>query len=174
VTDLPATGVRRLPRRLRGSWRLLLRELGAFGVVGFGCFFLDVALFQLLYAVLGTAPVLAKLISTLVSMTAAYVGHRYWSFASRPRTGLRRESLLFAAVNGLTLLMGLAVMWLVHVPLGQDSALVLQAANIGAIALGTAVRYVSYRTWVFPVHGSRQPEAAIHQAGEAAALRKTA
>jgi putative flippase GtrA len=173
VTDLPATGVRGLPRRLRGSWRLLLREISAFGVVGIGCFLLDVALFQLLYAVLGTAPVLAKLVSTLVSMTVAYVGHRHWSFASRARTGLRRESLLFAAVNGVTLLMGLAVMWLMHVPLGQDSTLVLQAANIGAIALGTAVRYVSYRTWVFPVQGSRRGEAATRRVGEAA-LRQTA
>ena len=173
MTDLPAAGVRGVTRRLRGSWRILFRELGAFGVVGASCFVLDVALFQLLYGVLGAAPVLAKLVSTLVSMAAAYVGHRHWSFAKRARTGLRRESVLFAAVNGVTLLMGLGIMWLVHVPLGQDSALVLQAANIGAIALGTAVRYVSYRTWVFPAQGSRRAEAAERQA-RAAALRQTA
>jgi putative flippase GtrA len=155
VTDLAAADVRGVLRRLRGSWRFLLRELGAFGVVGASCFVLDVILFHLLYAVVGVGPVLSKLVATLVSMAVAYVGHRHWSFANRARTGLRRESVLFAAVNGVTLLMGLGIMWLVHVPLGQDSALVLQAANIGAIALGTAVRYVSYRTWVFPAHSSR-------------------
>ena len=58
-------------------------------------------------------------------------------------------------------------------PLGQDSALVLQLTNIGVIALGTAIRYLSYRTWVFPAHGSRSAETAAVQARDAA-LRQTA
>jgi putative flippase GtrA len=136
--------------RLRATWRLLAKELGAFGVVGAACFLLDVALFHLLYAVVGADAVLAKLLATLVSMTAAYVGHRYWSFSHRARTGLRREYLLFAAVNGATLCMGLAIVAFVRYPLGQESALVLQAANIASICLGTVIRYLSYRTWVFP------------------------
>jgi putative flippase GtrA len=137
---------------LRTTWRLLAKELGAFGVVGAACFVLDVALFQVLYAVVGTDAVLAKLLATLVSMTAAYVGHRYWSFSHRARTGLRREYLLFAAVNGATLGLGLAIVALVRYPLGQESALVLQAANIASICLGTVIRYLSYRAWVFPAH----------------------
>ena len=39
----------------------------------------------------------SKLLATLVSMTVAYVAHRYWSFSHRARTGLRREYLLFVA-----------------------------------------------------------------------------
>ena len=39
---------------------------------------------------------------------------------------------------------------LVRYPLGQDGALVLQIANIGSIALGTVIRYLCYRRWVFP------------------------
>jgi putative flippase GtrA len=142
--------------RLRATWRLLAKELGAFGIVGAACFLLDVALFHVLYAVVGTDAVLAKLIATLVSMTAAYVGHRYWSFSHRARTGVRREYLLFAAVNGVTLCLGLAIVALVRYPLGQESALVLQAANIASICLGTVIRYLSYRAWVFPAH---RPEA---------------
>ena len=107
-----------------------------------------------LYAVAGVDAVVAKLLATLVSMTAAYVGHRYWSFAHRARTGVRREYLLFAAVNGVTLCMGLAIVAIVRYPLGQESALVLQAANIGSICLGTVIRYLSYRTWVFPARRS--------------------
>jgi putative flippase GtrA len=129
---------------------VLVKELGAFGVVGAACFVLDVSLFHVLYAVLGADAVLAKLVATLVSMTAAYVGHRYWSFSHRARTGLRREYLLFVSVNGLTLALGLAVVAFVRYPLGQESALVLQAANIGSICLGTVIRYLSYRAWVFP------------------------
>jgi putative flippase GtrA len=138
--------------RLRATWRLLAKELGAFGVVGAACFLLDVALFHVLYVVVGTDAVLAKLLATLVSMTVAYLGHRYWSFSHRARTGLRREYLLFAAVNGVTLCMGLAIVALVRYPLGQESALVLQVANVASICLGTVIRYLSYRAWVFPAH----------------------
>jgi putative flippase GtrA len=138
--------------RLGGTWRLLVKELGAFGVVGVLCFFLDVALFQYLYAHAGIGAVTSKLVSTLVSMTAAYVGHRYWSFSHRARTGVRREYLLFALINGATLLLGLAVVAFVRYPLHQEHPLVLQAANIASIVLGTVIRYLSYRRWVFPAH----------------------
>jgi putative flippase GtrA len=147
--------------------------MSAFGVVGATCFFLDIALFQLFYAVLHIDPVLAKLLSTLVSMTAAYFGHRHWSFSHRARTGLRREYLLFTIVNVVTLTMSLAVVWFVHGPLGQDSALVLQAANVASIGLGTVIRFVSYRLWVFPGHApGPEREHAAQQAAEAA-LRQT-
>ncbi|PWW22916.1 putative flippase GtrA [Geodermatophilus normandii] len=138
-----------LRRRVGSTWHLLLKELGAFGAVGAGCFVLDVGLFQLLYAS-GTGAVTAKLVSTVVSTTAAYAGHRFWSFAHRGRTGYRREYLAFVLVNGLTLLLGLAVVALVRHPLGQEHALVLQTANVASIGLGTVVRWFAYRRWVFP------------------------
>ncbi|MGY1644397.1 GtrA family protein [Geodermatophilus sp. SYSU D00703] len=138
-------------RRVGTTWRLLLKEVSAFGVVGAACFVLDVGLFQLLYASLGVNAVVAKLVSTLVSMTAAYFGHRHWSFSHRARTGLRREYLLFALINTVTLLQGLAIVAFVRYGLDQESALVLQVANIGSIVLGTVVRFLSYRRWVFPV-----------------------
>lgn len=131
-------------------WRVLLKELSAFGTVGAACLVLDLGLFQLLYAHLGTGAVTAKLLSTLVSMTAAYLAHRYWSFSHRQRTGVRREYLLFAVINGATLLLGLAVVALVRYPLGQDGSLVLQVANLGSIAVGTVIRYLAYKRWVFP------------------------
>ncbi len=141
---------RRLRQTLRNSWRVLGRELSAFGVVGATCFALDLALFQLLYVHVGAGAVTSKLVATLVTMALAFTGHRLWSFSHRARTGLTRESLRFAAVNGLTLGLGLAVVALVRYPLGQDDAAVLQVANVAAIALGTVVRYLSYRHWVFP------------------------
>jgi putative flippase GtrA len=142
--------VRHLQQRLSGTWRLLLKELSAFGVVGAVSFALDLLVFQGLYGHLGVGAVTAKFVSTLVSMTAAYLGHRYWSFSHRARTGLRREYLLFVAINGITLLLGLAIVALVRYPLGQESALVLQLANVASTALGTVIRYLSYRRWVFP------------------------
>ena len=38
----------------------------------------------------------------------------------------------------------------VRYPLGQESPLVLQVANVAGIAAGTAIRYLAYRQWVFP------------------------
>ena len=128
---------------------MLLRELGAFGAVGAACFFLDIGLFQLLYAA-GTGAVTAKLLSSVAATTAAYVGHRFWSFAHREHSGYRREYAVFVLVNRATLLMGLALVAFVRHPLGQEHALVLQAANIVSIGSGTVVRWFAYRRWVFP------------------------
>jgi putative flippase GtrA len=140
----------RVSRRVGTTWRMLLKELSAFGVVGAVCFLIDLGVFQLLYAHAGVGAVTAKLVSTLVSMTLAYLGHRHWSFSHRARTGLRREYLLFAVVNGVTLLQGLGLVAFVRYGLHQGDTLVLQVTNIVAIALGTVVRYLSYRRWVFP------------------------
>lgn len=139
-----------LADRLGTTWRLLFKELSAFGIVGLVCFFIQVGAFQLLYAHLHVGAVTSNLVATLVSMTIAYFAHRYWSFSHRSRTGMAREYFMFAAINGGTLLMGLALVALVRYPLHQDSALVLQGANIASIILGTVIRYLGYRQWVFP------------------------
>ncbi|MGY1715122.1 GtrA family protein [Geodermatophilus sp. SYSU D01106] len=137
-----------LRRRVGSTWHLLLKELSAFGAVGAACFVLDVGLFQLLYTS-GSGAVTAKLVATVVSTTAAYLGHRFWSFAHRERSGYRREYVVFVLVNGLTLLIGLALVAFVRHPLGQEHALVLQAANVASIGLGTVIRWFAYRRWVF-------------------------
>ena len=133
----------------RRSWRLLVREAGAFGVVGAVCFVLDLGLFQLLYAGAGTGPVVARLVSALVAMTVAFVGHRYWSFSHRARTGIGREYGIFFAVNGLTISLGLAAVAAAHHLVDVESVLALQAVNVGSIAVGTLIRFVAYRRWVF-------------------------
>ena len=140
--------------RLRGTWRLLLKEVSAFGVVGIACFLVDIGLFQVLYGVVGTGAVTAKVLSTLISMTMAYFAHRYWSFSHRARTEVRREYILFAVINGVALLLGAAVVAVVRYPLGQDSSVVLQTANVTAIVLSTVLRYLAYRRWVFPAHAA--------------------
>lgn len=153
--------MRELAARLVAGRRLLVKELSAFGVVGLVCFVIDLGLFQLLYGPLDTGPVTAKLVSTLVSMTVAYFAHRHWSFSHRARTGLRREYSIFFVVNGLTLLLGLAVVAFVHYPLGQDGSLPLQLANIASIGLGTVIRFLAYRKWVFV--GENDPAAIAHR-----------
>jgi putative flippase GtrA len=144
--------------RLGGRVDQLVRELGAFGVVGAVAFVVDVGLFQLFYAQLHTGAVTAKVLATLTSMTVAYVGHRTWSFAHRPRTAVREQYLRFAAINGAAMLLGVLVVAFVRYPLGQESALVLQVANLGSIALGTVLRYLGYRWWVFAAAPEAEPD----------------
>jgi putative flippase GtrA len=159
-------GVTHLPSRLGITWRLLMKELSAFGVVGAVCSVIDLGLFQLFYVQVGTGPVTARFISTVVSMTVGYFAHRHWSFSHRARTGVRREYLLFAVINGATLLLSLGIVALVHYGLNQHAALVLQAANVLSIGLGTVLRYLAYRRWVFVSHS--------HPSATAAALRSAA
>ena len=158
-----------LTGRLTSKGRLLVKEVGAFGIVGGVAFLVDVGLLQLLYGHLGVGAVTAKVLSTLVAMTLAYFAHRHWSFSHRARTGVRREYLLFALINGCTLLIGAAVVWFVRYPLGQDSVLAIQAANVGSIVMTTLIRYFAYRVWVFPAHDAASadeplPEEASPQA----------
>jgi putative flippase GtrA len=135
---------------LRQTWRVLVKELSAFGVVGAVSFVLDLAVFQVLYAELGVGAVTAKLGAAAVSTTTAFLGHRFWSFSHRSHTRLHRDYVRFALVNVGTLFISLGVVALVRYPLGHEGTLVLQAANIASIALGTAVRFLAYRSWVFP------------------------
>jgi putative flippase GtrA len=154
-----------LRTRARRGWRLVVKELGAFGVVGAVCFVVDLSLFQLLYVNAGTGPVVAKLLSTLISMTLAYVGHRYWSFSHRARTGVRREYGIFFLVNGMTMALGLAAIGVAHHLLGVDSALTLQAVNVGSIAVGSLIRFTAYRRWVFVAEDA--PAAVAHRENQA-------
>jgi putative flippase GtrA len=140
----------RLGRLFGTTGRLLLKELSGFGVVGVVCFFIDVGVFQLLYAHVGLGAVAAKFVSTVVSMTAAYFGHRHWSFSHRARQDAKQEYVLFAVINGATLLLQLGIVALVRYPMGLDGALQLQIANVFSIGVTTVVRYLSYRRWVFP------------------------
>ena len=157
--------LRDLSGRMRRSGRVLWKELNAFGIVGAACFVLDLGLFQLLYSGVGVGAVLAKLIATLVSMTAAFAGHRLWSFSHRARTGLRREYGIFFVINGVTLALGLAAMAVAHHGLGVDDALVLQAVNVGSIVVGTVIRFVTYKRWVFVTEDA--PAAVAHRANMA-------
>ena len=136
-------------RSARPGRRPIVRELGAFGVVGALCFAVDLALFQLLYAGAGADPVIAKLVATLLSVTLAFFGHRHWSFAHRPRSAVGLQYGQFVLVNVVTLALGLAVVGTAHHGFGIDGALALQLVNVGSVAVGTLIRFLVYRHWVF-------------------------
>lgn len=137
-----------LPPRFAG----LAKELGKFGTVGAVAFVVDIGLFNLVRFGVGLGPLTSKTISTLVAVTIAYLGNRYWTWRDRPRHGLRREYVMFALVNGGGLVIQLACLGFAAYVLGfKDSQFAENiAGNVVGVGLGTVFRFWAYRSWVFP------------------------
>jgi putative flippase GtrA len=149
-------------------FRSILGELAKFGAVGGVSFALDLLVFNLMLLVLPDKPLTAKVVSTVVAATNAFVLNRIWSFKDRERTNVRRESVLFAALNGVGLAIALLCLGISHYVLGFDSKLADNVAGNGVgMALGTAFRFWSYRRFVWAAP-AQVAEAAAD--GDAAAM----
>jgi putative flippase GtrA len=133
--------------RLRASWRILLKEVAAFGVVGAVGFAIDLGLFNLFFH---DGQIVAKCISTSVAVVVTYIGNRYLSFSHRARTSVARETSLFFGINVITLLFSLGVIAIFEYPLGYKSdRFVMNVANLLTIGIGTIFRFWSYKRFVF-------------------------
>jgi putative flippase GtrA len=137
----------RLHRYLRDSWRVLLKEIGAFGFIGAIALGIDLGVFAWL------APhgaVKAKIISATLSTTFAYFGNRHLSFSHRARTSLGRESAFFFGINFITLVFSAACIAVFVYPLqyGHKSATVF-VVNLVTIGIGTVFRFWAYKRFVF-------------------------
>lgn len=132
---------------VRDSWRILLKELTAFGIVGVVALAIDIGVFTWL------APhgaLKAKAVSSVLSTTFAYFGNRHLSFSHRARTGLARETSYFFGINLITLIFSeLVIGFFVYVlDYGHGSRMVF-LVNLGTIAVGTVFRFWSYKRFVF-------------------------
>jgi putative flippase GtrA len=145
----PSSSTTPLLDRLRGSWRVLLKEVTAFGAVGAFCLVLDLGVFNLLLH-MDVGVLTAKCISTIVATTVAYLGNRHLSFSHRARTGLARETSYFFAINIVVLLFSELLLGLFAYPLGfKYDHLVMNIVNLGTIACGTIFRFWAYKRFVF-------------------------
>lgn len=152
-------------RTLWGRFEHLIRELGKFGVVGGTSFIVDTVVFNLALSAVGS--LWAKVISTCVSATLAFLGNRYWTWRDRPRSALHREYTLYFAFNVVGLFIGLACLWASHYGLGHfwpDVFHTRLADNLSAQIVGTAAgtlfRFWTYRRFVFPAVRDPAPNAA--------------
>jgi putative flippase GtrA len=148
----PVRLLRLLLARLTTPWRVLLKEMSAFGVVGAVNLFVDIGLFNLLHFRVGLGPTTSNVLSTGTATTISYFGNRHWSFSHRARTGLRREYSLFILINLLALGLSSVVVAGSFYLLGLTSPLALNIAKFVGIVLGTVFRFWSYKRWVFPPH----------------------
>lgn len=148
-------------RRLVRRFDAMKHELAKFGVVGITAYALDSALFLALLLIIDK-PLSAKILSGVVSGSAAFLGNRFWTWRHRPRSGLGREYLLYAVVSVVGLCIQLGALWFSHYALGaawprlfHSIAADLIAGNVVGMALATAFRFWAYRTVVFRDRGAR-------------------
>jgi len=142
-----ATPLRTLRQHLRSSWRILLKEVTAFGMVGALALSIDLGIFAWLAP--GGA-LKAKIVSTFVSTLFAYFGNRHLSFSHRARTGLARETSFFFAINAVVLVASLLILALFVYPLHfAHGGPVVFVVNVCTIGLGTIFRFWAYKRFVF-------------------------
>ena len=138
------------------DWQQLRREVAKFGTVGAVAYVVDVGVFNLLrfseLSPITHKPITAKIISSIVATLVAYIGNRYWAFASRS-AGSHRESLtLFFGFNGIAMVIAAVCLWFTHYALGLTSQAADNfSANIVGTGLGTLFRFYAYRRWVFTI-----------------------
>ena len=147
-----------LLEHVRSSWRILLKELTAFGLVGCLAFAIDIGIFTALTQGGDFGSLKSKAVSTVVSTTFAYFGNRHLSFSHRARTGLKRETGFFFAINGVTLVLSEAILALFVYGFGYaHNSSMVALVNVATIALGTVFRFWAYKRFVF-LHPDRVHE----------------
>jgi putative flippase GtrA len=138
-----------LVTRLRGPWRILAKEVAAFGVVGAGAFVIQIGLLELLLH-MSIGPLSANAIAMVVATVFAYFGNRNYSFSHRARTGLAREAALFFGINAVAFALSEVMVAIAAYPLGyKNHPHVIVGVTILSIAIGTVFRFWSYKRFVF-------------------------
>ena len=144
--------------------RTMLPELLKFGIVGGIGTVIDLGGAAVLHGKYHVEPLAAKAVSTSIATVLTYLGSRFWTFKHRENQELKREALLFIALNLVGLAIAEAVVGLVTYGLGLHGQLAYNAASFFGTGFGTIFRYFAYRRWVFLAPGEADQEpAAVRQ-----------
>lgn len=141
-------------------WSNVLSYVVKFGVVGVIGLVVDVGIFNLLRVdVLSTSlwfntAIGAKVVSTVCAIIVNWIGNRYWTFRKDRHKHIVREFMEFVSASLAGMLVALACLWVSHHVLGYTSLVADNiSGNIIGLGLGTLVRFVLYRFWVWrPKH----------------------
>ncbi len=136
-------------------------------------------LFNLLLQI---GPLKANVIATVVATTSSYFMNRHWTYRNLPQSSLRREYVLFFALNIVGLLIESVFLFGARYGLHFNEHTDIIAFNIAKFAglgLGTVFRFWSYRRFVFgaqkQVHLRRRPaQASVAETGTNETGRTTA
>lgn len=139
---------------VRGSdLRARAYELARFLSVGGVAFVVDLGLFNLLRfgpgQLLEHKPLTAKVISVVAATLVSWLGNRHWTFSHQRTSRPTRELVVFAVINLVCAVVPVLTLAFSHYALGQTSALADNVATVLGIGIGTALRYLGYKRWVF-------------------------
>jgi putative flippase GtrA len=136
-----------LREHVRSSWRILLKEITAFGVIGLAALVIDLGLFAWLSP---QGALKAKAVSTTVATTFAYLGNRHLSFSHRARSSLGRETSFFFGINLIALVFSELLIAVFVYPLHYEhGSLTVFVVNVVTIGIGTIFRFWAYKRFVF-------------------------
>jgi putative flippase GtrA len=153
----PATSATRAPRPGRlipGRRWLPAGEMTRFAVVAVAGLLITDAGAGLLHSGLADGPRSSDVMATAAALAVTYSGHRCWTFRHRQRHGIPREGVSFLVLNAAGLAVQAGCIALASYVLGPLTAMAYSIALVTGIALATALRYWSYRTWVWPAQPS--------------------
>ncbi len=128
--------------------------MAQFLTVGGVSFIVDMGLFNLLVFgpghLLGHRPVTAKIVAALVATLVSWIGNRHWTFSERRSRRSGHELAIYAAINGVALLIAPAVLYVTMYWVGATGPFAANVASVVGIGIGTVLRYTGYKLWVFP------------------------
>lgn len=148
-------GVRNLPPARRARLTEILRFLSVGGMN----WVVDLAVFNIVRAATdGRHVMAAKVAAVAVATLFSWVVNRHWTFSARATDTPSRELGGFVLVNVAGMLPPLACLWISHHLLGLTSVLADNiSANVVGLVLGTLLRYLGYRAFVFTGRRGRTP-----------------
>ncbi len=134
---------------LRRRFAELIPELMKFGIVGGIGAVIDLGGAAYLHVAMGVGPMVAKGLSITAATVLTYLGSRFWTFRHRVNQRVLRETVLFAVLNVVGLLIAEAVIAFTSYGLDLKGAVAYNVASLAGTGLGTIFRYFSYKKWVF-------------------------
>jgi putative flippase GtrA len=126
-------------------------ELIRFALTGVAAYLTDVGVFNLLLLGADMPATWSKILSSAVAIAVAFAGSRWFTWPDRRSDHIGREYALFVVFSILAA--GIQYLCLVasHDVLGWTSPLADNvSANVVGMALATAFRFWTFRSYVFP------------------------
>jgi len=140
----------RVDRLLPERWQKLFREALKFGIVGGVNTVISFVVFNALaLTVFHGGQLKANVIATVFATFTSYFMNRHWTYRDRPKSAIRRETMLFVGFNAAGLVIELGVLGIAKYGLGTESLLLLNVFKFLGLGLATIFRFYTYRTFVF-------------------------
>jgi putative flippase GtrA len=128
-------------------FRVLIHEIGKFGIVGVVSTIITFAIQNALYGHVG--PTTSVVAANAFATCFAYLGNRYWAFRHRKTANMGRETVLFVFFNVVGTLIQTAAVDFNHYLLHNTDRISYNIATVIGIVFATLFRLFCYRQFVF-------------------------